>query len=320
MKFKTGDKAYSIRVSNNLTVMVQEGMVYSVENRKDYDWYSVIGLGHEVISDHEIDNSEILERIKDEYFDDMDKNTLKPYVTSGTKGEYLYHKDDLDKAIIESVERKKNALKTIAEKADKFRCPITGGRMFRVINRLHILDGPTEYRVEGHNIVWEVWPRDYEPRPYHTTYGGRKYSFERLPDDTWRELFMINGDNGGGMYVDKALYEAGDEETINKAKEFLEREREKKKERGVRNKEGMFTSVALPTAKKIAFSTVAAESVEVKPMSKPSGFCPYFEVGEKFRLEIDGFEVEVDEYVFKALKMGSTGGVIEFGDSKIRIL
>ena len=319
MKFKVGDKAYSIRVSNDLVVMVQEGLVYSAEERKGYEWYSLIGLGHEIINDHEVDNTELLERIRDEYFDDMDNNILKPYVTSSTRGEYIYHKDELDNAIIESVERKKDGLKRLAEKADKFRCPLTGGRMFRVIDRLHIMDGPTQYKVEGHKIIWEVWPRDYEPRPYHTTYQGSKYSFERLPDDTWRELFMINGENGGGMYVDKALYEAGDEETRNKVQEFLDKEKEKKKERDER-KNSLFVEAAMPFARKILPKTVAADLVEVKPMSKPSGFCPYFEIGEKFKLEIDGFEVEVADYIFNSLNLEPVDGVAEFGGSKIRIL
>lgn len=316
-KFKVGDKAYTARANNNLVVIIQEVLIYGVENKKDYEWYSGIGLSHNIINDYEISDKETL---ADEWHKEQDKNSLKPYLTTSTRGEFIYSKEELDDAILEAVERKKNHIKIALEGADRFRCPLTGGRMIRVRNRMDIMDGPTQYRVEGQKIIWEVWPRDWEPRPYHTTYKGKKYSFERLDDDTWREVILITGANGRGMYVDKKLYKSKDPDTTKKVEEFLEEQKRAKEEWDRENKEAKSTGIEFPKMTQIFAKTLGTELVEVRPMSPPLGFCPYFEVGEKYKLEIDGFEVVVSDTVFKMLNLNPIDGVCTLGSSKIRIL
>lgn len=313
-KFKIGDKAYVIRVCNNLKVMTQEVLIYDIDIREYYDWVSAIGLEHRIINEY-INND--FDLIKDKYFYDMD-NRVAPFLTTNTKSEWLYSKEELDDAVVKAVEVKRKSIQDIIERAEKFKCPITGGRMFRVIDKLYIMDGPSEYKVEGHDIIWEVWPRDYEPRPYHTTYQGKKYVFERV-GDTWKELTLIQGDSGG-MYVDKSLYDAGDFGILEKIENFSENQRVEKE--GIENRmlDAISSGTLLPLAIKVSPRLVANELVEVRPMSCPIGLPFYKQDDKKYKLDIDGFEVEISDYIFDALNLDFIDGLSIFGNSKIIIL
>jgi hypothetical protein len=308
-KFKQGDIVYSINVSKYLIINVTKLVVdyFFFNDRPEHNKYiyHCIGLDHDVIRDNEIQK--------------IDKDSkVRVYgktISGSFSEESLCKKSELEEKIklelnerIKQNERKKNA-------EEQFRCPITGGKLIKEPYCRHILDGPTTYKVEGFSIIWEVYPRDWERNIYHARHKGVDYNFSYLGEGIWKEVLLIEGENGGGIYVDKKLYISGEVEVLKIVEEFLSKQKEERK-KYEEYREKTKNEPLLPLAKKVEFKTIYSELISVVPMSQPSAVLFYMEEPKHYIIiVIEGegeYEIEADaikKWNYKELE----SGMFEFG-------
>jgi hypothetical protein len=152
-KFNIGDIVYSVYVSECLVVNVNQLVVDSFffNNHPDHNKfiYSCTGIGQVVIRDYE---TPVVEG------EDCDRNPGAT-ISSSTSEDFMYS-GDLEEVIALKVEQRRESNRRVMEEAEKFRCPITDGRMSYIKEDFfRVFDGPSRYKVEGSKIVWEKWPR-----------------------------------------------------------------------------------------------------------------------------------------------------------------
>lgn len=314
-KFQQGDIVYSINVSKylivNVTKLVVDSFFFNDRPEHKKYIYHCIGLDHDVIRDHEIQKVD----------KDSKERSHGKTISGSFSEESLCNKSELQEKIkreiansIQQNEREKDA-------EEQFRCPLTGGKLIKESSSRFILDGPTTYRVEGFNIIWEVYSRDWGHSIYHTKHKGVEYSFSYLGNGIWEEVILIEGDNGGGIYVDKKLYESGDIEVLKTVEQFLLKQKEERK-KYEEYREKTKNEPLLPIVRKVEFKTIASELVSVAPMSAPSSSLFYIESPKSYiiiAIEGEGeYEIEaetVKKWNCKELELG----MLEFGNLKFSI-
>lgn len=328
-KFKKGDIVYSIDVNKHLIINVNKLIIESLffNDLEKYNTYiySYIGLENEVIRDHEIPETEeeIKKKEEEDIFSSINDERKPSMSISGSGVESSFcTKDELEDEIAKKLNQRIEQNKNLSIAAEKFRCPITGGKIIRIPKDSHILDGPTNYSVEGSKIVWKTYPRDWSPRPYHTTYKGKNYTFEYLGDGNWRELTLIEGVLGRGKYVDKIFYDSKDEKTCKEVEDFYEEQRIEKKKRDNKKKEINLNAVNFSAFKPVSSKLSLNELVEVKPMPLPTGTLHYISPPEreKMKVKIDGEEYEINVESFEKWDLKKVDSGFMFGTTLIEIL
>lgn len=307
-KFKKGDIAYSVNIDDSLVVKVTKLIVddFFFNSLPDINKYiySCIGLEDVVVIDYKIT-----------------EETTSTTTVSGSYSELsLCFKHELNDKIKESVDERIQQNERIKIAAEQFRCPITGGILKREEWNRYTLDGPTKYLVEGFNIIWIKYSRDWEFDVYHTKYHGTDYSFIYLGQGEWKEVIEIKGNNGGGIYVDKKLYISSDETVLNQVSEFLRLQDEayQKWENNI-----TVSTIQFPKIKPVHAMTINQELVTVSPMSMPTGIFSIFEPLKKEKvvivIENEGqYEIDIDR--FKNWNYKEIGeNKFEFGDTKFSI-
>jgi hypothetical protein len=193
-KFNKGDIVYSISVNEYLIVSINKLIVESFffNDLPEYNKfiYSCQGnLEHTIIRDYELPlTQEEIEEQKSPFYSSMrDKRNPGATISSSSSEECLYTKEQLNYVIEYEVQKRREQNTRLAEEAEKFRCPITGGKMKRKEERGHyILDGPSYYKVENSNIVWEKWPRSEEV--YETKVDGVDHEYKYLGNGQWEKF------------------------------------------------------------------------------------------------------------------------------------
>ena len=296
--YKEGDILYTIDVDENLDVSINKVIITSF-------FYNDLPQYQEYIYSYQ---------------------GLEGNVVSGGGGEEnFFKKEELDEAIENKIKERKDQQKRQEEEAEKFRCPLTGGKITERPFDFHVFDGPRYFNVEGNKIVWKVYPRDWSPRPYHTEYEGKKYVFEYLGDGEWRELIGIEGANRGGKYIDKQRYEDGDTELIQEVEEFLEEQRIAHEKWGKRKK--TLGPNLFPAAKQVYSTLLKTELVEVCPLPPPINLHGWFDFPQPERVKItianEGeYEIEIDVLKKWNIKVGNVDDNLYFckvGDTSFSI-
>jgi len=331
-KYNKGDIVYSVSVNNHLIVNINKLIIDSYfynEKTERYN-YDCIGLGNEVIRDHEVFEKKPKKTTKRptkrnpiySYNSDKRERNPGPTKTSTASEPFIYTKDEIEGVIEIALKEKRGFLDGIKKEASLFLCPLTGGKVIYRGGDLSVLDGPTYYDVEGEDIVWTVNPRG-PVGVYHTKYKGEEYLYKYSRGGNWLELVEITGANGYGMYVGKDLYNSEDEETHNKVNKFLEKEQQKYDEYQeiINNSEP--SPFKLPISKKVAPKLVKNDIVEVKPMSLPTGELFYISEPEpeKIKIEIIGEGVhEIELSRFEEWELEPSGDAFKFGNTIIKIV
>ena len=193
-KFNKGDIVYSVDVNEYLIVSINKLIVESFffNHLPEYNKfiYSCQGnLEHTIIRDYELPLTQEEIEEQNSPFKSSFRDKRNPGVTSSCSSveEYLYTKEELNDAIEYKVQKMREQNANLAEEAEKFRCPITGGKMKRKEERGHYtLDGPSYYKVENSNIVWEKWPRS--EGVYETKVDGVTHEYKYLENGQWEKV------------------------------------------------------------------------------------------------------------------------------------
>lgn len=316
-KFNKGDIVYSISVYNSLVININKMIVSSYHISNDEYVYHCVGLENEVIRDYELPNSK-------------ECNPGRT-VSSHSSDSGLYFKSELEKETKKSLENRIIQNKKESDEVELFRCPLTGGKLTK---RKTGFDrgGPTAYSVEGSDIAWEIYSRDWKYGVFHSTYDGIDRNFEYKGGGKWIELIKIDSSTHKCIYVDKVLYESKDVETVKEVESFLEEQkieneklilekirREKIKSNPIKDS---IDSIKFPTVKRIFSTLTANECVTVSLMSTPIGLLNYFEIiTDKVKIEIVGegiYEIELSTFRYWDLEI--IDGYLMFGSSKIKMV
>jgi len=317
-KFNKGDIVYSVDVNQRLLVNVNKLIINSFffNDRPETNTYiySYIGLENNVIKDYEITESQEIS--------ELDRYPGK-HISGSCVESHLYSKEELESAIQRRLEERIQQEENSRIAAEKFRCPLTGGKIIQQKQNSFILDGPTYYKVEGSEVVWETYPRDWKYRVYHTKYKEVEYVFEYFGDGNWKELQLIEGDTGIGFYVDKRLYDSGDEAILKEVKDFLEKEKLEHQKWKDKVEGGAFNSVSFPLIKTVIPSFEKTELIEVKPLSPPTGLLNYLEMPKRDMVLIniqDEGQYEIEADVVKGWNYKEVSpNLFEFGNIKFSI-
>lgn len=325
-KFDKGDIVYSIDVNPYLIVNINKKIVsdYFHNNLPDINTYiySCIGLGNTIIKDYEI--SEEQKNIINSVFTNspFEKNPGKT-ISSSSSESYLFFKEELEIAIKRLVEERKIQNENQISAVEKFRCPLTGKKIITQKHDGFTLDGPTYYKVEDSEIIWESYPRDWKYKVYHTKYNDKKYSFEYIGNGIWKELQLIEGDTGKGIYVDKFLYSFGDKDVLKEVKEFLETQQIEHQKWLNELKAKKNDLVFFPNIMPVSATTIKTEMLSVKPLESPTGLLHYLEMPKKdkviINIENEG-QFEIDKDVLKGWNCKEIDlNLFEFGKTKFSI-
>ena len=190
-KFNKGDIVYSIYVDEYLIVNINKLVVDSFffNNLPQYNKFIYSckgGLEQMIIRDFELPLTQDEIDNKSSMFSSIrDKRNPGATIHSSTTEDSMYLKEEVEGAIQTLLEERREMNKRADEAAEKFRCPLTGGKMKLKEEGHHImLDGPDYYKVEGSDIIWEKWQRAGEI--YETEQNNVKHEFVYLGDGKWK--------------------------------------------------------------------------------------------------------------------------------------
>lgn len=314
-KFNKGDIVYSVDVNEHLIINVNKLIIgrFFFNDRPETNTYiySYIGLENNVIRDHEIETSEL-------------NRYPGKHISGSCVESHLYSKEELESAIQRRLEERIQQNENSHIAAEQFRCPLTGGKIIQQKHNNFVLDGSTVYKVEGSDVIWEKYSRDWKLGLYHTNYKGIEYVFEYLNNGNWKELQLIEGDTGRGFYVDKVLYDSGDETITKEIEEFLEKEKIAHQKWQDTIKSSSFNSVGFPLIKEVRATTKSFERITVQPMSAPSGLLNYLDIPKRDTMIIniqDEGQYEIDADVVKGWEYKEVSpNLFEFGNIKFSIV
>lgn len=304
-KIKSGDILYKVEINQLLLIEVYKSLITKVKGDT---------IHHKTISYDIIDDYILTEEQQDFYCLDINRRDygfeqlLKPYKTSGGEcgpDDFCTEKE-LEKVIESSLAKQYESNNRRKEYAEKFRCPITGGRMIKIPRDPHVLTDGIGYRVDGQEIKWGGSSRIGRGRILSTSWKGKDYTFKYLEEGEWEEQIKIDW----CKYVKKPETPEEQKEVDELIAEVKIKEEESKKRLKEAQDRGDYPSI-MPIVKQVFSKLSKTDIVKVKPMDMPKGVLNYMDYGNgKDKTEIvmikfpnDNCEMELKIDIVKEWKI-----------------